>query len=375
MSPRKRKIRVQFRKNRGKRTRADHTWKESIRQGQEDQLASNERISGKGELSRHRTVIAEETETGELIAALDVDEAACLRGRVVSIVGSHQCRVQADDGRLYSCVVRKVLRTLSQDVRNPIVAGDLVLFEPQGEDQGIIQRIEPRQGVLGRGTDRQWQLLVSNVDRAVIVVTPVAPHFKLSLIDRFLIGCHQGGVKPIICINKCDLVQISEILPAAGLYANLGYDVVLTSALNGYGLNQLRQFIQGTASVFSGQSGVGKSSLLNAIQPGLSLKTAQVAQDSGKGRHTTRTALLQPLEFGGWVVDTPGIRKMRLWDVPAEHVEGYFLEFRPFVRYCRFPNCRHVHEQDCGIKSAVQSGLIARPRYESYLRILSDDED
>ncbi|MCG6157354.1 ribosome small subunit-dependent GTPase A [Rubinisphaera margarita] len=348
--------------------------REAIRQDDVEHLTSDERISGKGGLTRRRTVIAEENEDGELIASLDVDESVCLKGRVISIVGAHQCRVETSDHRIYVCAVRKVLRELAQDSRNTIVAGDVVLFEPLGAEQGMIQRIEPRTSTLSRGTQRNQQLLVVNVDLAVIVIAAVSPHFKPSLIDRFLISCEKGNVTPVICINKCDLVDLRELMPIIGQYANLGYPVLTTSATTGQGIDDLRELIAGNQTVFSGQSGVGKTSLLNSIQSGLGLKTSSVSDDSGKGRHTTRMAILKPLESGGWVVDTPGIRQLRLWDLMREETEGYFVEFRPYVRYCKFPDCLHVHGEQCGIRSAVAAGLISSQRYDSYVKILTDDE-
>ncbi len=376
MAPKKRKIRVAFKKNRGKRSRAGHELREAIRQDDLDNLTSGERVSGKGNLSRHRTVIAEETEDGqELVVELDVDRERCLAGRVLSIVGAHQCRVQAEDGTVYVCAVRQILRTLSQDARNAVVAGDRVLFEPEPGNQGMIVRIEPRSGILGRGVGRSHQLLVANVDLAVIIIAAVEPHFKPNLIDRFLVSCEKGGVKPIICINKCDLAELPKLLPIVGLYAGLGYQTVLTSAATGFGMKHLAEIIRGRQTVFSGQSGVGKSTLLNAIQPELGLITSHVSLDSGKGRHTTRTAILKQLNQGGWVVDTPGIRQLRLWDVVREEVEGYFVEFRSFVRYCKFPNCMHVNEKQCGIRAAVADGLISAERYSSYQKIISDEID
>lgn len=374
LAAKKRKIRVAFKKNRGKKARAGHELREAIRQDDLDYLASGERVSGKGNLSRYRTVIAEETEQGQdLIAELDVDRNRCLAGRVLSIVGSHQCKVQAEDGTIYVCAVRQILRTLSQNARNAVVAGDRVLFEPEPGEQGMILRVEPRSGVLGRGVGRSHQLLVANVDLAVIVVSAVEPHFKPNLIDRFLVSCEKGGVKPIICVNKCDLAEWQKLLPVLGQYSVLGYQTVLTSAITGFGIKQLARMIRDHQSVFSGQSGVGKSTLLNAIQPKLGLATSDVSSDSGKGRHTTRTAILNQLDQGGWVVDTPGIRQLRLWDVTREEVEGYFIEFRPFVRFCKFPNCMHVNEKQCGIKAAVADGLISAERYSSYLKIISDE--
>ncbi|HID22307.1 MAG TPA: ribosome small subunit-dependent GTPase A, partial [Planctomycetaceae bacterium] len=174
-------------------------------------------------------------------------------------------------------------------------------------------------------------------------------------------------------INKVDLIDVAALQPLVGLYAQLGYDVVLTSAVSGAGLDRLRMLLQGRQTVFAGQSGVGKSALLNAIQPGLELKVGEVSEWSRKGRHTTRRAELLPLDFGGWIVDTPGIRQMELWDVLPEEVEGFFVEFRPFVPKCKFPDCSHTHESDCGVKRAVAHGLISPCRYESYCRILQDE--
>jgi len=376
LAPKKRKIRVAFKKNRGKRSRAGHELREAIRQDDLDNLTGGERVSGKGNLSRHRTIIAEEIEDGqELVVELEVDRERCLAGRVLSIVGAHQCKVQAEEGTVYVCAVRQIIRTLSQDARNAVVAGDRVLFEPEPGNQGMIVRIEPRSGILGRGVGRSHQLLVANVDLAVIIIAAVEPHFKPNLIDRFLVSCEKGGVKPIICINKCDLAELPKLLPVVGLYSGLGYQTVLTSAATGFGMKHLAKIIRGRQTVFSGQSGVGKSTLLNAIQPELGLATSHVSLDSGKGRHTTRTAILKQLDQGGWVVDTPGIRQLRLWDVIREEVEGYFVEFRSFVRYCKFPNCMHVNEKQCGIRAAVADGLISAERYSSYLKIISDEID
>jgi ribosome biogenesis GTPase len=159
-----------------------------------------------------------------------------------------------------------------------------------------------------------------------------------------------------------------------GLYSRLGYPIVPTSTRTGLGLDRLRELLRGEATVVAGQSGVGKSSLLNAIQPGLQLETGDVSATTRKGMHTTRVARLWQLDFGGWVVDTPGIRQMELWDVQPGEVEAYFAEFRPFVPLCRFPNCLHIEEAGCAVKSAVRQDLISLTRYESYLRIVSGDD-
>jgi ribosome biogenesis GTPase len=169
------------------------------------------------------------------------------------------------------------------------------------------------------------------------------------------------------------LVDPADLQNLCGIYAQIGNEVVLVSAERRLGLDRLRAVFRNRQTVVAGQSGVGKSSLLNAIQPGLSLPTGEVSDWTKKGKHTTRNAVLYELDFGGWVVDTPGIRQMELWDVHPEEIEGYFVEFRPFVRFCKFPNCRHLQESGCGIQSAVARGLISTMRYESYRKLTLGD--
>lgn len=366
---RSRKIRVQFRKNRGNRPRqVDLT-----RQDVDDlaDLASDERLSGKGDLTRHRTLVVD----GANSERREAHDADCLSGRVLWTVGANHSCVQTDDGRTYDCSVRRVMRTMERESRNLIAAGDRVVFRPADGQTGVIERIEPRHSTLSRGVARSAHIIVANIDQAAIVASASDPPLKPALIDRFLVSCEVGGARGIVCINKADTIQPAHLQPLIGQYARLGCEVILTSATSGTGIERLRQLLRGKATVLTGQSGVGKSSLLNAIQPGLGLRTATVSQDSGKGRHTTRVAELVPLECGGWVVDTPGIRQFQLWAVEAEEVEAYFVEFRPFVAYCKFPNCSHTHETGCAVLSAVSQGLISALRYESYTRILSGEAE
>lgn len=374
MAKKRKKIRVAFRKNRHKRRRDNNLTHQVLDEdtGATDHL-SGERISGKGDLSRHRTVMAEEAADGSVV--LDVDLSQCRRGRVLSSVGLNSM-VQAEDGTVFECTVRRILRTLAHNKRNAVVAGDHVLFQPQGDEhQAVIERVEPRHGILSRSSRYREHILVANVDQALIVVSAIDPPLKPGLIDRFLISTEKGEVHGIVCINKADLASQADLQPVIGTYAQLGYDVVLTSATTGAGLDRLCSLLRDRETVFSGQSGVGKSSLLNRIQPGLGLKIGEVSTWTGKGRHTTRRTELLPLDMGGWVVDTPGIRQLQLWDVIPEEVEGYYPEFRPFVAHCRFPDCTHAHEEGCGVKRAVSEHLIPHTRYRSFLRIVSGDID
>jgi ribosome biogenesis GTPase len=177
----------------------------------------------------------------------------------------------------------------------------------------------------------------------------------------------------VICINKVDLVDIQTLQSVAALYSRLGYHVILTSIVNSHGIADLRKVLTGRETAVSGQSGVGKSSLLNAVDSDLNLDTSDVSDWSQKGRHTTRRAHLLPLKSGGWVADTPGIRQFTQWDLGLEEIDGYFIEFRSFIPYCRFPDCSHIHENGCGVLDAVSAGLINPKRYESYLRMREED--
>jgi ribosome biogenesis GTPase len=373
---RKKKVRVEFSKNRQKRqrsqdlTRAAHRDLEAV-----EDLATTERISGKGDLTRRRTVIAADVETADGAGPLiDVDVETCVAGRVLYAIGANRCRVQLDDGRQVDCVVRRLVRTMARDARNAVVAGDRVQVRMTDGENGFVARVDPRRATLSRGHGGREHVIAANVDLAVIVVSTVDPPLKLGVVDRLIVSAERGGIRPVICINKIDLGDAVALQPIAGIYARIGYDVVLTSAARGLGLMRLRQLLRGRQAVFAGQSGVGKSSLLNALQPDLALRTGEVSGDSGKGRHTTRVAELIPLGGDAWVIDTPGIRQFELWDVIPEEVEGYFREFRPFVPRCRFPDCTHTHETECGIARAVAEGHISRQRYESYVRIVTGDE-
>jgi ribosome biogenesis GTPase len=377
----KQKHRVAFRKNREKRARpqnltrqVDAAQENEEEAGRLEDLPTGERLSGKGSISRNRTVMVESVDGDSGEIRIEIDESICERGRVVTATGLN-CVVQNDDGKRFDCTVRRVVRTMSREARNAVVAGDWVAFHRLDDRFGVIERVDPRRGTLSRGSKRHEHIIVSNVDQVVIVASAGEPPLKPSLIDRFLITAEKGETKALICINKADLVDQTELQQVLGLYGRLGYQTILTSATSDAGIDRLRSFLKDRESVFAGQSGVGKSSLLNAIQPGLSLDTAHVSMWSQKGRHTTRRAELIPLDFGGWVVDTPGIRQLELWDVIAEEVEGFFIEFHPFVTFCRFPDCSHTHENGCRVKQAVAARLVTESRYASYLRIMFGQEE
>jgi ribosome biogenesis GTPase len=231
----------------------------------------------------------------------------------------------------------------------------------------MIEKVEPRRGVLTRAFRKKEQVLVANVDQVVIVISLIEPLLKPHLIDRYLASAVGGGIRPILCLNKVDLIEPHLIQPIVSSFSQLGVTTILTSPVTGVGIDRLRKLLTNRESVFAGQSGVGKSSVLNAIEPGLGLRVRAVSEVTQKGRHTTTTAEMVRLKDGGWVVDTPGVRTLQLFAVKPGDVEAFFPEFHPFLAMCGFPNCTHIHEGRCAIKRAVARRLISYRRYTSYL--------
>lgn len=374
MARKKNKVRASFRKNREVRTRENDVTKQYGDAAAEDH-ATGERVSGKGALTRKRTVAdADVVEDDDGIHVRpDIDTSVCREGRVLRVQGLVSV-VRDNSGQLLSCATRRLLKTLSTDQRHVVAAGDHVWFRPEGEGEGIIERVEPRHGLLSRTSRGRQHVLVANVDQIIIVASTAEPRIKPNLIDRYLLTAEKTQICPLVCINKVDLVEPADLMPLAGVYGQLGYQVLMVSATTGQNIDQLRNLVAGRDSVLTGQSGVGKSSLLNAIEPGLGLRVQTVSNESKKGRHTTTTAELFPLAAGGHVIDTPGIRQFQLWDIIPEEVAGYFRELRPYVSQCRFPDCTHTHEDFCAVKDAVADGRIDTRRYESYTQIQAGDE-
>jgi ribosome biogenesis GTPase len=376
----RKKVRVDFRKNRGKRRRANDLTRDFRRdEAKPAEGALGERIRAKGDLSRRRTIMAvDETEAGaseddgDTAARLAVDLSECRAGRVIRIHGLESI-VQDDEGRESRCGVRRLLKTLAIDGRNVVAVGDRVWFRPSGVDQGLIEKVEARHGTIKRNYRRREHIIVANVDQLLIVSSFAQPELKLPLIDRYLISAEQGGVRPVIVLNKADIVDIARYQWVIGLYTQLGYETIAASATDGRGIGRLRQLLKERESAVSGQSGVGKSSLLNAIQPGLNLRVREVSDWTEKGKHTTTHAELLRLETGGYVVDTPGLRQFDLWEVRRQEISEGFIEFRPYLPHCRFPDCSHTHERDCAVKDGVYFGQIDPGRYESYLKLYEEE--
>ena len=297
--------------------------------------------------------------------------------------------VQTDTGRVVPCKLRgnlkknlfypesgnrahRVERVRKLRETDPIAVGDRVAVQMNEEGRdGVIVAVAPRLASLSRrsGNEREKQTLVANLELAVITFSIHEPHVDVWKLDRFLVLAEDAEVDSLIVLNKADLASPEEMEAVAAPYRKIGYPVLATSRATGAGINELRDALQGKISAFCGPSGVGKSSLLNAVQPGLKLKTGAVGETSFKGRHTTVQAELLSLSFGGWVADTPGLRQVEFWDLDKEDVAYCFPEMVGHLGKCRFANCQHKSEPDCAIRNAVQNGDIAPRRYESYLEM------
>jgi len=369
-----RKHRVELRKNRAARRRSGDLTR--ALDGNPDALAdavASERLTGKGDLTRKRTIVERPPAEGDTAA----DATAVWRGRVLQVHGL-ESRVQDAAGRIVRCTTSRVLRSLSSAERHPVVAGDDVVVRRGGAGGAdLIQAVEPRRTVLCRSSRGQRHVIVANVARLVIVASAAEPALKAGLIDRFLLAAESSGIRPLVCINKIDLVDRAGLVPLAGVYSRMGYPVVLCSTIDGTGITHLRHLVAGRITAVVGQSGVGKSSILNAIEPDLGLAVAAVSRDTEKGRHTTTTARLIPLADGGALVDTPGVRQFQLWQIVPAEVPAAFRDLRPFANRCRFPDCTHSHEADCAVKNAVADGLLDTRRWESccHLAGTTDDEE
>ncbi|TWU03950.1 ribosome small subunit-dependent GTPase A [Neorhodopirellula pilleata] len=394
MAKKKGKMRAEFRKKHQGRVRdADLTrqFRQRDHEHTIEDVVQAERLSGKGDLTRKRTVAGsqrDEEDDGGLQVDLKVDQTSLIHGRVLSVHG-WQSKVLSDDGRLYACATRQVLKSLATDQRGVVVAGDRVWFRSQSREgasiraaeradetvvaDGMIERIEPRHGIICRTSRGKQHVIAANVDAMLIIASAAEPGIKPALIDRMLLTAEQYRIEPVVVINKIDLVDALSLQAMIGVYASIGYRVLPTSASSGQNLSYLRAFLQDRQTALAGQSGVGKSSLLNAIQPGLGLAVSHVSSENQKGRHTTTASKLIPLAGGGAVFDTPGIRQFQLWDIEATEVAGLMPDLRPYVSLCRYPDCLHLHEDDCAVKNAVADGRIDARRYDSYCHLLEDD--
>jgi len=339
-----------------------------------------ETVRHKGALSRKRTV-ADRT-TDRTAHRNEGDGAATSnttrqQGTVIAVRGQF-VEVDAGGGQeIWLCSVRRVLRTRLIKERHPVVAGDLVMFSSSAEGrfrEGVIEEVLPRRSMLHRSDGRRYHVIAANVDQVLIVSSIREPMIKEHLIDRYIVAVHAGGPEAIVCINKADLDEYEEIDEILDRYRKINYRTIATSPTTGQGIDDLRAMLQNKITMMAGQSGVGKSSLINAIQPGLNIKTAHVSETTEKGRHTTTTAVWYSLAMGGAIIDTPGIRALDVAMVPLNELEMHFVEFLDKIPNCHFADCVHIHEEKCAVKAAVEAGEIDPMRYSSYVELFSERE-
>jgi ribosome biogenesis GTPase / thiamine phosphate phosphatase len=298
-------------------------------------------------------------------------------GTVLNAVGGIY-EVQLQDGTLIEAVLRGRLKR-DEKSGGQVVAGDNVTLSLQEDGGFAIESIAPRRSQLARkapGAGRARQkVIAANIDEIVIVFAATRPEPNARMLDRFLILAEANEVPALIILNKIDLVAERDARTFLEPYERAGYATLMTAAKSGLGVDDLRARLCGANSALTGPSGVGKSSLLNAVQPGLGLRIGEVSAAMNKGTHTTVSARLIPLECGGFVADTPGLKEVGMWGIAAEDLSWHFPEFRALVDECRFgSSCSHIHEPKCAVRAAVETGAVAVERYESYSKLYEECE-
>jgi ribosome biogenesis GTPase len=280
-------------------------------------------------------------------------------------------------GKEITCKLRGKFKQLRAN-EDLVAIGDWVLFTLLSDESGVIEEILPRQNAFFRlapsARGDYKQILIANIDRIFFVFACAEPEPSMRMLDRFLVIAEKQKIQPVIVANKVDLIGEEQAHRLFSVYEDLGYPLLLTSAHEKMNIEPLREYLIGRTSAFSGPSGVGKSSLLNRVQPDLGAQIGQLKVSSGKGRHTTVVRQLIPLKNGGYVADMPGLRSLSLWDTEPEELDGYFPEMRDLVADCQYNNCSHIMEPGCAIKDAVQKGMIDPARYDSYIRLRQGDD-
>ena len=300
------------------------------------------------------------------------------RATVVKHTGSHYMLAELPSWDLFPAVLRGKIRLKGSSATNPVAVGDNVEYESDGESAAITAVLPRRNYIIRKSTNlsRQSHIIAANLDRAFLVVTLDFPQVKLPFLDRLLVTCEVYNVPAVIVLNKCDLYgpEHEDMLQAfREIYTGAGYPIVEVSAHTGQGVDRLREMAADGVSLFSGVSGVGKSSLIKALDPALEPRVGEISDAHEQGRHTTTFYEMYSLASGGFIVDTPGLRGFGLVDLKKEEIALYFPEMHKVSADCRFTPCTHTHEPGCAVKAAVEDGEISYDRYSSYLGMLEDE--
>lgn len=300
------------------------------------------------------------------------------KATVVKHTGSHYLLSHLPQWELFPAVIKGKLRLKGFNSTNPIAVGDVVEYERNEGETATIKNILPRKNhIIRKSTNlsRQSHVIASNLDMVFLIVTVEQPEVKLPFVDRFLVTCEAYNVPVTIILNKMDIYSsdaLQMVDAFKDIYENAGYNVIESSAATGLGLEKIRECCKDKIVLFSGQSGVGKSSLISALDPNLNLRVGEISAYHQQGKHTTTFYEMHPIASGGFVIDTPGIRGFGLVDVSDLELSGYFPEMLRIEDNCRFAPCTHTHEPGCAVKEAVENGEISVERYESYLGMLDE---
>jgi ribosome biogenesis GTPase / thiamine phosphate phosphatase len=302
-----------------------------------------------------------------------------MRGKVVKSTGSNYL-VKQEGGSVLPCKLKGKIRLDNRKTTNPVTVGDWVEFEKMNSEEGVISIIHPRKNYIIRKSinlSKQAHILASNLDQAILIATLVEPRTSLGFIDRFLITAEAYGIPAMIIFNKADNLNKELLLlqkEITDIYEAVGYPCFSVSSLRKEDIEKIKPLLKDKTTLITGHSGVGKSTFINALQPGLNLKTGNISSAHLKGTHTTTFAELHTLDFGAEIIDTPGIKELGLVEMKKEEVGHYFPEIRKYMNDCKFNNCLHENEPKCAVRDAFERGEISPERYESYLKILHGEE-
>ena len=304
-----------------------------------------------------------------------------MKGLITKSTGSWYQVLDSETGRFFEARIRGKFKLIKTRLTNPLAVGDHVEFSLEQDDVAWITKIEPRKNYLIRKSvnlSKEAHIIASNIDIACFIFTLKHPETSLGFLDRFLACCEAYNIKPLILFNKMDVLNEDEkeiVANIESLYQQIGYETLEISSYSKLNLEILQNILEDKVSVFFGHSGSGKSTLVNALQPELNLKTSEISETHLKGKHTTTFAQMHFWDFGGSVIDTPGVREFAMIDVEKEEIQHYFPEIFSIGRSCKFHNCMHINEPKCAVLDSMESGEIEESRYITYLKLMEEAEE